>query len=85
MSKVPGMGQNLLLDTSDAGKSLLMLALATILSSIAMHGLDALPTREYRICRCARDGNGGWRQEDSCWTPQSAWCQVQFFRDPRAD
>ena len=52
VSKVPGMGQNLLLDTSEAGKSLLMLALATILSSIAMHGLDALPIREYRICRC---------------------------------
>ena len=76
MAKVPGLGQNLLLDTSDAGKSLLMLALATILSGVNMHGVEALPMREYRVCRIARDGNGGWRQEDSCWAPNSHWCQV---------
>ena len=76
MAKVPGMGQSLLLDTSEAGKSLLMLALATILSSVHMHGVGALPIKEHRVCRVARNGDGGWRQEDSCWTPQSAWCQV---------
>ena len=63
MAKVPGLGQNLLLDTSEAGKSLLMLALAAILSSVNMHGIEALPIKEHRVCRIARDGNGGWRQE----------------------